>query len=411
MPAESCNLTAPMRILVVAGRHPFPPRRGDELRAVQCATALASRHQVTLLVPESPIAGTIPLDLPFRVETFSRRRTPLPLALAGVLARGLPAQNAFFAYPQLARRIAELRTTTDLIVLQLVRLAAALPAVAGTPVIVDLVDSLSLNFSSRSRRERLWRRPVFAAEARRVARCETELVDRASAAWVVCDRDRDELERRLDPRVAARLRTVPIAVDGYRRRDVAGSLRRPDTLAFSGNFGYFVNRDALGWFLDRVWPRLRRERPGLRLLAVGSRATAALRRTIERAGAELVDDPPDLRAVLAGATLAIAPLQCGSGVPIKVLEAWSAGTPMVASPWGAAGVDGEGALAVADPPEQWVETLARLLDSPERRLELAAAGRARLQRRYSPEAIRRGFLDGVEAALESTSAPLAIASH
>ena len=80
-----------MRILVVAGRHPFPPRRGDELRAVQCATALASRHQVTLLAPESPVAGTIPLDLPFRVETFSRRRTMLPAAIA---ARSVPGSRS-----------------------------------------------------------------------------------------------------------------------------------------------------------------------------------------------------------------------------------------------------------------------------------------------------------------------------
>ena len=386
-----------MRILVVAGRHPFPPRRGDELRALQCASALATRHHVTLLVPEAPFSGTIPVDLPFRVETFSRRRTPLPAALLEALASGLPLQNAFFSYRALARRITELRPATDLVVLQLVRLAGVIPALDGAPLVADLVDSLSLNFRSRARRDRWWRRPFLGAEARRVALCEERLLARSSGGLVVCDRDRRDLAARLPAELGERLHTVPIAVDGLGHGG-AGD-RRGDTLVFSGNFGYFVNRDALRWFLGAVWPGLRRARPGVRLVAAGSRAPEALRRELARAGAELLVDPDDLRAVLARATVALAPLQCGSGVPIKVLEAWSAGTPVVASPWGAAGVDGAGALEVADAPAEWIDVLARLLGSPERRAALAAAGHARLSRGYSLEAVRRGFLECVEGAV------------
>ena len=245
-----------MRILVVAGRHPFPPRRGDELRALQCATSLASRHQVTLLVPESPFSGTIPLDLPFRVETFSRRRAALPAAIAGALALRAPIQNAFFAYPGARaspRRAAAVDGPHRPPARAPRRGACRRPTVA--PVIVDLIDSLSLNFASRARRDRPWLRPLLDAEARRVARCEESLLERARGALVVCDRDRHQLERRLDPALHGRLRTVPIAVDGYRRRERAERRSPTDTLVFSGNFGYFVNRDALLWFLRRVWPR------------------------------------------------------------------------------------------------------------------------------------------------------------
>ncbi|HVR30303.1 MAG TPA: glycosyltransferase family 4 protein [Thermoanaerobaculia bacterium] len=383
-----------MRILIVAGRHPFPPRRGDELRALQCAESLAGRHQVTLLVPDSPVAGTIPLDLPFRVETFPRRRTALPAALLSVVSAGLPIQNAFFSYPALGRRIAELRGDADLVILQLVRLAGEMSALGDTPLIADLVDSLSLGFRSRARRDRRWLRPLLDAEARRVERCEERLLDRASGGLVVSDRDRADLASRLPSVLGKRLRTVPIAVDALGR---SGGVRRDDTVVFSGNFGYFVNRDALGWFLAEVWPGLCRARPGVRLLCVGSRVPEALRRELARAGGKLSVDPEDLRAVLARATVAVAPLQCGSGLPIKVLEAWSAGTPVVASPWGAAGVDGAGALEVAATPGEWIEALAGLLGSPERRAILAAAGRSRLSSRYSREAVRRGFLESVES--------------
>jgi glycosyltransferase involved in cell wall biosynthesis len=386
-----------MRILIVAGRHPFPPRRGDELRALQCASALATRHRVTLLVPEAPFAGTIPQDLPYQVETFSRRREALPAAMLAVLRDGLPLQNAFFSYRSLELRIAELLPSADLIVLQLVRMAGVMPAIDGTPLIADLVDSLSLNFRSRARRDRRWLGPLLDVEASRVARCEERLLDRATGGLVVCDRDRSHLAQRLPSVLGKRLRTVSIAVDGLPH--AAPTERRRDTIVFSGNFGYFVNRDALRWFLARVWPELRRARPGVRLLCAGSRAPETLRRDLDRAGAELLLDPADLRAVLGRATVAIAPLQCGSGVPIKILEAWSAGTPVVASPWGAAGIDGEGALEIADAPEQWIDTLGGLLESPDRRAALADAARGCLSRRYSPEAVRRGFLDCVERAI------------
>jgi glycosyltransferase involved in cell wall biosynthesis len=284
----------------------------------------------------------------------------------------------------------------------MVRLAGEAPAVDGAPLLVDLIDSLSLNFRSRAHRDRRGLGPFLDVEATRVARCEERLVRRAGGGLVVSDRDRADLAERLPPALSDRLRTVPIAVDGFER--VGDADRRSDTLVFSGNFGYFVNRDALSWFLEAVWPGLRRARPGARLVCVGSRATDSLRRKLARAGAELVANPEDLRSVLARATVAVAPLQCGSGVPIKVLEAWSAGTPVVASPWGAAGVDGDGALEVADSPGEWIDVLARLLESPQRRAELAEAARVRLLSRYSPEAVRRGFLEAIELACKADSA-------
>ena len=88
-----------------------------------------------------------------------------------------------------------------------------------------------------------------------MAQVEAKLLERARAALLVSDRDRLDLERRVDPSLHARLRTVPIAVEGYRRREPwpADRARCPsaatDTLVFSGNFGYFVNRDGLRWFL------------------------------------------------------------------------------------------------------------------------------------------------------------------
>ena len=152
------------------------------------------------------------------------------------------------------------------------------------------------------------------------------------------------------------------------------------TIMLTGNLGYFPNRDALRFFLAEVWPPLRRAAPNARLLVAGDRPSPATARRVAAAGGTLVARPPDLRSLLAGATVAVAPLRCGSGVPLKVLDAWAAGAPVVASPFAAAGAGAEPEcdLLVADSPREWVAQVGRLLADEALRDRLSAAGRARV---------------------------------
>jgi glycosyltransferase involved in cell wall biosynthesis len=95
----------------------------------------------------------------------------------------------------------------------------------------------------------------------------------------------------------------------------------------------------------------------------------------------------DVRPFLARATIGVCPIVYGAGIQNKALECMAAGLPVVASPqacsglWAQAGVD----LLVAREPEEWVETLARLLASPQERRRLAAAGRGYVEHHHSWE--------------------------
>jgi glycosyltransferase involved in cell wall biosynthesis len=208
------------------------------------------------------------------------------------------------------------------------------------------------------------------------------LVGAARTSLVVCERDRQALAA-AHPSLLPRLAVAPVAIAPAPSATTAARAREEEhapTIALTGNLGYFPNRDAARWFLDAVWPKLARAVPGARLLLAGDRPPAALARYAARAGATLVPRPEDLRGLLATATVAVAPLRCGSGVPLKVLDAWAAGTPVVASPFAAAGVAGEREhdLLVAHGADEWVAQVARLLGDAPLRAALVAAGRARL---------------------------------
>ncbi|HEX9670642.1 MAG TPA: glycosyltransferase, partial [Thermoanaerobaculia bacterium] len=338
-----------MRLLLVTSRYPWPPRRGDQVRAVQQLDFLAGAHEVTLLAPE-PGAGQPPpaAGARYRVETYRLRGPAASLAGLGraALAR-LPLQSGLFHQPDLGRKLRALAPRHDLAVLQLVRLAGHLEDCGTTPILVDLIDSLSLNFARRAAVDRPWLRPPLRLEARRLAAAERRLIERSAGALVVCERDRRALAEGLPPEQAGKLAVVPIAVEGP--GPAAPAPPAPPTaeerplLALTGNLGYFVNADAVVWWLGDFWPALRARRPEVRVVVAGDRPGRAVRRAVARAGSgvELVPSPPDLGALLRQATLALAPLRCGSGMPIKVLEAWSAGVPVVASPWAAAGTTGQ----------------------------------------------------------------------
>ena len=328
-----------MQILLVTTRFPWPPRRGDRMRALQMATLLAEEHGVVLLVPEPGAdseAEPIPPDLPFAVETYETRRRAVPGGVVRAALEGRPWQSGLFQQPGLSRRLAALAPGCDLAVLQLVRLAGHADDLGDTPFLVDFIDSLSLNFERRARYESALARPLFAAESRRLLAAEEDLVRRSAGAMLVCDRDRAWLADRLPADAASRLWTVPLGVPlpaDSAEADagpVADPPARPPRLVLTGNLGYFPTVDGVRDWLDRVWPALRRDHPSLRLTLAGARPDSGLRRAAARApGVELLDTPPSLEPVLASATAAVAPLRAGSGVPVKVLEAWAAGVPVV----------------------------------------------------------------------------------
>ncbi len=393
-----------MKILLVTSRYPWPPRRGDQMRALQMLDFLSAEHEVTLLTPApGKDQPSPPEGLPCRVELYQPGGSLAFLSgMARALLKRLPLQTGLFYQPDLGRRLRELSPRHDLGILQLVRLAIHVNDFGETPIVVDLIDSLSLNFSLRADVDRWWLVPPLKVEAHLLAVAERRLAERAMRMLVVCERDRQALANRLPPDLAAKVAVVRLSVRD-RRVEVpeAGEKlwREGDkgpVLVLTGNLGYFVNADAVTWWLRDVWPELRRVRPDVRLVVAGDRPSPPLRQAIDKAGARLIESPRDLRSIISQATVSIAPMRCGSGVPIKVLEAWAVGVPVLASSWAVAGTSGrqgEDFLLVGQHPVEWVTAVADLLNNPETRRWLVDNGRRRLAADYSRDVVRQQLLE------------------
>ncbi len=373
-----------MRVLFVAARFPFPPWRGDQARAFHQICHLARRHRLTLLAPArgATAAGREALRATgAEVVTVASLPWAALLGAARSARRGEPWQAGLFATRALRQRLAALLAERrhDLVHVQLVRGAAALPRRLELPLCVDLIDALSQNLRRRSERQRGPLGLLLASEAERLLLFERALCGRAQRLSVVSAADREAIGD------FPNLHVNRNGVDLERWHPPDGP-RDPRLLVFSGNLGYFPSVDAVRTLVREVMPRVWRDEAQTRLALVGARPAREVRRLASRdARVALHADVADVQPFLAQASVAVLPLRAGSGQLFKTLEAMACATPVVATPQALAGLDVEPDRHVLA--GETADDLARaalgLLRDPERAARLGQAGRDYVAGRHS----------------------------
>ena len=155
--------------------------------------------------------------------------------------------------------------------------------------------------------------------------------------------------------------------------------RDPDTVLFVGNFRHPPNQSALEYLVREVWPSVRERRPEARLIAVGAQAPKGFQEQVAAPGVEFLGEVDDIREPLDRYSVLAAPILTGSGVRVKLLEAFAAGIPVVATSLGAEGLtEGDQEIVrLADDADSFAARLIELLEKPAE--ARALAGRARLE--------------------------------
>jgi len=153
--------------------------------------------------------------------------------------------------------------------------------------------------------------------------------------------------------------------------------REPLTMLFLGSFRHTPNQEALMWFVKYALPIVLRAEPGARLLVAGSEPPARHSLT-GTPGVEFLGFVDDVRDALARYSVFLCPILSGSGVRVKLLEAFAAGIPVVSTHLGAEGLtqrDGE-ICALADDPASFAQRVIELMRHRETANALAARARA-----------------------------------
>lgn len=200
--------------------------------------------------------------------------------------------------------------------------------------------------------------------------------------------------------------------DGYRAGietslyDFTVDGREPYTLLFLGSFRHLPNQEALTWFLREVFPKVRAEEPRARLVIIGSDPPA--RHSLPEAEAiELIGFVDDVREPLKRYSLFVCPILSGSGVRVKLLEAFAAGIPVVSTRLGAEGLaDKDGDLcALADDASSFAEHIVKLLRDPESAAEMAKRARTEVVAKRDMRVMTERLVECYRSEIQRMRAP------
>lgn len=176
----------------------------------------------------------------------------------------------------------------------------------------------------------------------------------------------------------------------------------PGALIFPGALTYYANHDAMRFFLDEVFPLIRRANPKATLRITGKTEGVDLSSLNLGAGVTLTGYLDDVRPAVARSWACVVPLRVGGGTRLKILEAMALGAPVVATSKGAEGLDvtpGHDIL-IADDPGQFADAVLRLLNDSMLRQKLALNGRRLVKALYDWQSIGERLSRLLESVVE-----------
>jgi glycosyltransferase involved in cell wall biosynthesis len=226
----------------------------------------------------------------------------------------------------------------------------------------------------------LWTKLHHVHEYLRALRYELRVLRQATRVQV-CSRENAAYLVSFLPQLKARIDAdsrTGIRVDQYRFSLAA---REPETMLFIGSFRHAPNVNALRWFITEVLPRVTAMKPNAQLVVVGADRPPALASLLNHPNVQMTGFVTDIREPLAKYAVFVCPILSGSGVRVKLLEAFASGIPAVSTRIGAEGLaDVCGELCeLADSPDEFARAVVDLFENPEHASELAARARRKVE--------------------------------
>ena len=213
-----------------------------------------------------------------------------------------------------------------------------------------------------------WQRPLMMWQARRIRALETDLARNCDLIFACSDKDADAFRTM----GARNVRVVPNTIPPVTPNPAA---QRRDVL-FVGSLDWRPNAEAAVVLAKEIWPLCRELLPGAKLNIVGRNPPPQVQ-ALATNDVIIAGSVPSVQPYLDGAFATAIPLRAGSGTRIKILEAWGAGVPVVASRIAAEGLpyrDGRD-LLLAEEPGEFARALVRVFNDRKLAEQLVTGGR------------------------------------
>jgi len=371
-------------LLFLSHRVPFPPDKGDKIRAWNIFRHLARTHRMHLgCFIDDPAdrrhlaeLGTHCEDLLcLPIQPRMRRITSLLR-----MRPGQPLSLGYFHDPRLQRWVDSKLAPGAMAGVYVFSSAMAAYVMHARNVrrVLDMVDVDSEKFTAYAETTRFPARAIWAREGRTLLAFERRAAAQFDHSLFVSEHEWQRFVT-LAPEAVHRTSWVSNGVDleyySPKHRFTPPFKREGADIVFTGRMDYWPNIDAVQWFAREVLPVLRQRVPAARLWIVGAAPTSDVRALGALPGVQVTGRVPDTRPWLAAADVAVAPLRIARGIQNKLLEAMAMALPVITTPEAFEGVQAVPGrdILLASGVGETVQRIAEVLDG--RHAGLGSAGR------------------------------------
>jgi sugar transferase (PEP-CTERM/EpsH1 system associated) len=377
-----------MKILFISHRIPYPPNKGDKLRAFNIIKHLAQKHEISLAcMVESREELKYVADLkPYCKQIYGEYISPFKCRLNYVryLFSNYPLTMAHFYSVRFKQHIARLiaQNKYDLLYIYSAAMSQYVLDIDRIPKLLDLVDADCQKWLSYAEYAHFPMSSVYRLEGERTRGYERAVCPKFSACTLVSTVEKQILEQFMP---GGNLHVVP---NGINQEPYLPYLKRKEpatpNLLFVGGMFYFAYIDGIMHFYEHAFGHIKKAFPEVKFYIVGADPAPKVLKLNQDPNVCVTGYVEEVLPYLEQAMVYVVPLRMAPGIQNKILEAMAMNIPVVSSTAAVAGIDAKCGrdLLVADEPKAFAQAVIRLLNNPQLRQELAQNARRLITEKY-----------------------------
>lgn len=226
-----------------------------------------------------------------------------------------------------------------------------------------------------------WKAPLLRFMAKSLAKQEFELLKKVDGVLFISKDDKKQLEKK---NIHVHSTVIPVGLQTIENETRFHSNR----FHFIGAMNWFPNQEAMEILLSDVFPIIRAENPDAELHLAGSYFPSNITTDTDK-GIIIHGFVNDATSFRRSHGVQLMPIQTGSGVRIKLIEALSEGIPVVATPTAVFGMDEgiEDCCKIEKNSRELAKAALELNENSEIRHRLTQNGRNFVEKHFSIESI------------------------
>lgn len=397
-----------MKILLLSPYVPVSSQGGGGTAYYYYIKHLSRQHEITLLClcrEDNPGGQEELASFCRRIDVRRIDKSAAYMNCVAALVRGKSLRVAYYASPSFQRLVGEVIATGhfDVVLASHERMGQFVERSSGVKKVIDLHDVVSFRHQmlAKSTRNPLLK-AVHSWESVKLAAYERRCLRVFDSVWLCTEEEAAGL-RDVDGRKCLRVasRGIDLSDFPFGLGDEASN-----ALVFTGNMSYEPNVEGALFFLQDVFPLLKKRLPQARFVIVGNYPHAKIRRAAKgRKDVLVTGRVPSVAEYLKHGRVFIGSLRSGTGARMKILEAMAVGLPVVSTSVGCAGLGARPGehLLVADAPGDFARAVEMLFVDGQLHASISRNGRAFVERHFSmarASAVADGLLAEVVASVD-----------